>query len=134
MLNNASQTGMCSIVLTKKLVTGLINMTDFKIVTKLADTLSTSDFEGTLQDVLLRIEELYSKHGPDARLDYNRYFFYEYDHEPTPRYELYIKREETEAEAKQRLMQDAEQTRQREEREKAEFERLQKKFGQTVDK
>ena len=93
------------------------------------DDVSTWEFEGTLATVLERVQAMIQEHGPDARLDYNRNFYYDYDNDPTPRYELYVVREENDAEVKQRLMQEAEYTRKREEAEKAEFERLSKKFG-----
>lgn len=100
-----------------------------KIINDRVEDISTWEFEGSLADVKQHIQNLIDKHGPDARLDYNRHFYYDYDNEPTPRYELYIKREENDAEVKQRLMEEAEYTRQREERERAEFERLSQKFG-----
>lgn len=105
-------------------------MTNRKIITEQVDDLSMWEMEGTLQDVLARIEGLIAKHGPEARLDYNAHFYYPYESVPSPRYELTIKREETDAEAKQRLMQEAEHNRKREENEKAEFERLAKKYGE----
>ena len=98
-------------------------------INDMVDDVSTWEFEGTLATVLERVQAMIQEHGPDARLDYNRNFYYDYDNEPTPRYELYVVREENDAEVKQRLMQEAEYTRKREEDEKAEFERLSKKFG-----
>lgn len=104
-------------------------MTKRKIITENVDDVSTYEFEGTLQNVLEHVQRLIEKHGPEARLDYNAHFYYPYENIPSPRYELTIKREESDAEAKQRLMQEAEETRKRNEREKAEFERLAKKYG-----
>lgn len=98
-------------------------------INDMVDDVSTWEFEGTLATVLERVQAMIQEHGPDARLDYNRNFYYDYDNDPTPRYELYVVREENDAEVKQRLMQEAEYTRKREEAEKAEFERLSKKFG-----
>lgn len=76
-----------------------------------------------------RVQELIKRHGPNARLHYNKNFYYEYDNYPSPRFELYIGREETDAELKQRLFEEAEHTRVREESERAVFERLSKKFA-----
>lgn len=92
------------------------------------EAIPTYDFEGTLSRVRDRIEELIKQHGPDASLNYDKHFYYDYDNEPTPRYELYVEREENDAEVKQRLFLQAENIRKREEAEKAEFERLSKKF------
>ncbi len=94
------------------------------------DNLSTWEFEGTLSTVVERLQTLIKQHGPNARLDYNEHFYYDYDPNPSPRFELFVEREENDAELKQRLMQEAEYTRKREEAEKAEFERLSKKFGE----
>ena len=93
------------------------------------DDVSTWEFEGTLATVLERVQAIIQEHGPDARLDYNRNFYYDYDNEPTPRYELYVVREENDEEFNKRLAEQAEYDRQREAAEKAEFERLSKKFG-----
>lgn len=104
-------------------------MTKRKIINERVEEVSTWQFEGSLSSVLERVQEMIKEHGPDATLDYNRHFYYDYDNEPTPRYELYKKREENDAELKQRLFEEAEHTRKREEADKAEFERLSKKFG-----
>jgi hypothetical protein len=104
-------------------------MTKRKMITLKVDYMSTYEFEGPLQKTLERIQELITEHGPEARLDYNAHFYYDYDNEPSPRYEVIITREETDAEAKQRLMQEAEDTRKRNEHERKEFERLAKKYG-----
>jgi hypothetical protein len=93
------------------------------------DDISTWEFEGTLATVLERVQTLIERHGPDARVNYNQHFYYDYDNEPTPRYELYAEREETDDELKVRMLEQAEHIRKREEAEKAEFERLSKKFG-----
>jgi len=94
------------------------------------DDISTWEFEDTLATVLERVQALIERHGPDARVNYNQYFYYDYDNGPTPRYELYVEREESDDEFKVRMLELAEHIRKREEAEKAEFERLSKKFGE----
>ena len=91
--------------------------------------ISIWEFEGNLATVLENIQNLIQHHGPGANLVYNKNFYYEYDNQPSPRFELYVEREENDAELKQRLFEQAEHIRKREEAEKAEFERLSKKFG-----
>jgi len=98
-------------------------------IKKRVEEISTWEFEGPLSLSLQRIQELIERYGPDAHLDYNAHFYYDYDSEPSPRFELYVEREENDAEFKQRLFEQAEYNRKREEAEKAEFERLSKKFG-----
>jgi hypothetical protein len=100
-----------------------------KIITAKVGYSSTYEFEGSLKDVAERIQELIKEHGPEAWLDYNPHYYYDYDNEPSPRYEIYIKREETDDEVKLRRLTEAEEKRKRDEREKKEFERLAKKYG-----
>lgn len=104
-------------------------MTKPKIITLQVGYVSTYEFEGKLGDIKNRVQELIEEHGDKARLDYNARFYYEYDNEPSPRYEIIIEREETEAEAKARAKQTRADNAAREAREKAEFERLSKKYG-----
>jgi hypothetical protein len=107
-------------------------MNERRKINEMVDDVSTWEFEGTLSTVLERVQAMIQEHGPDARLDYNRNFYYEYDNDPTPRFELYVEREENDAELKQRLFEQAEHIRKREEAEKAEFERLSKKFKEVT--
>ena len=104
-------------------------MTQRRKINEMVDDVSTWEFEGTLATVLERVQAMIQEHGPDARLDYNRNFYYDYDNDPTPRFELYVVREENDEEFNKRLADQAEYDRQREAAEKAEFERLSKKFG-----
>jgi hypothetical protein len=104
-------------------------MTKRKIITEKVSYSSTYEFEGSLQSVLERVQELIKEHGPEAWLDYNPHYYYDYDNEPSPRYEIYIKREETDDEVKLRVLSEAEEKRKREDVERKEFERLSKKFG-----
>lgn len=98
-------------------------------IRKQVEEISIWEFEGNLSTILERVQDLIKKYGPEARVDYNKNFYYEYDNEPSPRFELYVEREETDAELKLRVLQTAEHIRRHEEAEKAEFERLQAKFG-----
>ena len=106
-------------------------MTTRRKINEMVDDVSTWEFEGTLATVLERVQAMIQEHGPDARLDYNRNFYYDYDNDPTPRFELYVEREENDEEFNKRLAEQAEYDRQREAAEKAEFERLSKKFGKS---
>lgn len=100
-------------------------------ISKQVGYLSTYELEGNLSLIVERIQKLIKEHGPDARLMLNEHFYYDYDNEPTPRFELYVDREENDAEVMQRLFEQAEYIHKKEEAEKAEFERLAKKFGMT---
>ena len=106
-------------------------MTTRRKINEMVDDVSTWEFEGTLATVLERVQAMIQEHGPDARLDYNRNFYYDYDNDPSPRFELYVIREENDEEFNKRLADQAEYDRQREAAEKAEFERLSKKFGES---
>ena len=106
-------------------------MNERKIISAMEDTVSMWEMEGTLADVKQRIQALIDKHGPDAKLDYNAHFYYDYDNEPSPRFELYVKREENDKEFMDRRSQEQHWEQEREARDKAEFERLSKKFGES---
>ena len=106
-------------------------MTQRKVISEQIANFPAYHFEGVLSSVLERVQEMIKIHGGDARIDYNQYFHYEYDNYPTPRYELYVDRIENDAELKQRLFEQAEHIRKREETDKAEFERLSKIFKDT---
>ena len=106
-------------------------MTTRRKINDMVDDVSTWEFEGTLATVLERVQAMIQEHGPDARLDYNRNFYYDYDNDPSPRFELYVIREENDEEFNKRLADQAEYDRQREAAEKAEFERLSKKFKES---
>lgn len=104
-------------------------MNERKIINEQVDDVSMWEMEGTLATVLERIQELIKKHGPEARLDYNGNFYYPYENSPSPRYELYVKREETDKEFMDRRSEERRYQEERDAREKAEFERLAKKYG-----
>ncbi len=100
-----------------------------KVITVVAYSFSPSNFEGTLESIQKEIETLIKEYGKDARLDYNKYFYYPYEREASPQYEVMINREETDEEYETRIGKEQAMAVEREAREKAEFERLSKKFG-----
>jgi hypothetical protein len=68
-------------------------------------------------------------HGKDARLDYDSLYCEQYSSEASPRFGVLVSREETEEEYNRRVTVEKELESTREARERAEFERLSKKFG-----
>jgi len=102
-----------------------------KIITVTAHTLSPYDFEGTLEDVLKEVKVLIDEYGSQARLDYNRYYQEQYSSEASPQYDVLVSREETEEEYQSRVAVEKALGDDREARERAEFERLSKKFGKS---
>ncbi len=101
-----------------------------KIISVEVDTMSPSDFEGTLADARQKINELIDEYGPVARLDWNRYFYYDYATQPSPRFELYVDREETDEEFEKRVVQEKKLEAEQEKRDRKELVRLQKKLGE----
>ena len=69
-----------------------------RIVTEHKYDIGTYDFEGTLEDVRARIDEWIQSYGPKARLDWDPYFYYPYESQPSPRYNILVDREETDEE------------------------------------
>jgi hypothetical protein len=90
---------------------------------------SPGDFEGTLVDLRGKINDWIDLYGPTARLDWDPHFYYDYDPNPSPRFNIIGWREETDKELAIRLEKDEEMKTLTDRRDEAEFERLQKKFG-----
>ncbi len=101
-----------------------------KIISVEADTLSPLELDGTLADARTKINELIDEYGPTARFNWNRYFHHAYDSEPSPRFEIYVSREETDEEYNTRTREEAVRKSIQDEHDRKEFERLQKKFGE----
>jgi hypothetical protein len=104
-------------------------MSKRKNVIVTAHTFSPYDFEGTLETVLKEVYELIKVHGKDARLDYDSLYCEQYSSEASPQFRILVSREETEEEYQSRVAVEKALGDDREARERAEFERLSKKFG-----
>lgn len=100
-----------------------------KKITVTAETFSASNFEGNLGDLAQTVENLIKQYGKDAYLNYDKNYYYPYDSESTPSYEVRIVREENDEEYQKRLQEENKYRKEIEERERAEFERLSKKYG-----
>jgi hypothetical protein len=104
-------------------------MSKKQIITVDVEDISPYDFESTLGNVKARIEDFIAKYGIDARLSWDPNFWYQYDSSPSPRFNVSINREETDAEYDKRILNEKTNASMQEERERKEFERLQSKFG-----
>ena len=102
-----------------------------KIITVTAQTFSPYDFERTLENLLKEVKELIKVYGKDARLDYDPHHYEPYSSEASPRFGILVSREETEEEYQSRVAEEKALGDDREARERAEFERLSKKFGKS---
>jgi len=102
-----------------------------QVITEIVATFYSGHFDGTLASAAKEIQTLIKKYGKDAKLYYNPNHFYPYEPDPSPQYEVSISREETDEEYDIRLTKEKALKDERERREKAEFERLSKKFGAT---
>jgi hypothetical protein len=100
-----------------------------KIITVMVNDVSTWELEGKLSDVSALIQEWIKKYGADARLNWDPDYWPQYNDSPSPRYEIKIDREETDAEYEKRIEAENFSKNLHEAREREEFERLQKKFG-----
>jgi hypothetical protein len=97
-------------------------------ITTILEDVSPYDLECSLSDLGNKIQDWINKYGPDARLDWDAYFQYGHDSNPSPRFNIKIDREETEDEYDERLQKESVQQSAREAQERAEFERLRTKF------
>lgn len=99
-----------------------------KLVKVDIDNLSPSDLDGSLNDLRNQIEGLINKHGKDAKIYYDKYHHYQYDHEPSPRFDISIQREETDDEYNKRIEYESARKKAQEARDLAEYNRLKDKF------
>lgn len=104
------------------------------IITETLYELSPGSLGGGLDEAIQYLQELKNDYrgcltpGSRLRLDWNRDFWYDYDPAPTPMYLLKLDRPETDAEYATRLARESAQQQARELAERAEYERLAKKF------
>lgn len=100
-----------------------------KIIRVKVDHISPSSLPSTLSGVKDFISGLIEEYGPDALFDWDPYHWEAYDNNPSPRYDVIIRREETDEEYAKRVQEENIRKEEQDKREKAEFERLSKKFG-----
>jgi hypothetical protein len=93
------------------------------------ESLSGYDFESSLSSLKDLIQGLIEKYGPDARLDWDPDFYELYNPSPSPKFHVYVRRMENNEEYENRVAQETKRLRENEDRERQEFNRLQKKFG-----
>lgn len=100
------------------------------ITETLDQDLAPYEFERNLGELVVFVTELAQRHGNDAYLDWHpNYYYSAYDRDPSPRFLLKKKRPETEAEYSLRVNKENAEKKQIADRELAELERLQKKYG-----
>ena len=100
-----------------------------KIITEMVTDVSPSEMEGTLQQVLAQVQQWVTNHGPDARLNWDGDHWPRYSDSPSPRYEININREETDAEYQKRIADETLKETLQDSRDRKEYARLQGKFG-----
>lgn len=100
---------------------------------KMIDVIARDDVKyalnGKLKDALKEIQTLIEEHGEDATLDIDRECEAYSDHYYAYA-RIYVKREETDQEFATRLTKEAKRKAERVARDKAEYERLKKEFGE----
>ena len=101
-----------------------------RIITENKDYISPYDFATSLGDLHAQIGALIQEHGYNARLDWEPDFHYNYEHNPSPRFNIQIQREETDKEYEIRLAGEQAAKEVRESREREEYARLKSKFGE----
>jgi hypothetical protein len=100
-----------------------------KIVREQLTDVSPYDLDGTLADMLDRVNQWIEDYGVNARLDWDAHFHHDYDSNPSPRFNIVRDREENDEEYNRRIAKEKLDKQIGEARELAELERLQKKFA-----
>lgn len=105
-------------------------MSKKKIISIPARDISPYEFEGSLTDLKDRIQSWIDQYGPTAYVAWDPHFQHAYEHDPSPRFDIMVSREETDAEVAKRDKEDSERKEAIRKRDLAEFERLKKQFGE----
>jgi hypothetical protein len=103
-----------------------------KMISEVVGNLMPYEFEGKLADVIEQLNHYVKEYGPDAVLDWDEYFQYPYDQGHSPRFLIRRERAETDEERILRLQDEKASQKKRDERERAEYERLAAKYGAKV--
>jgi hypothetical protein len=101
------------------------------VITETVGDVTPYDIDGSLEQLEKQVQELIAKHGKDARLSWDSNFYYPYESNPSPRFHIRVDREESDKEYTDRVARSKADNAAREIREKAEFERLAKKYGKS---
>ncbi len=107
-----------------------MNKNKKKIITVDVEDVSPYSIATNLADVKAFFDSLLEKYGPDARIEWDPNFHYDYDVNPTPRFYVQVRREENDEEFQKRSEIEDKYRIEQERRDLAEFERLQRVFGQ----
>ena len=101
-----------------------------KILVENVEDIAPYDLECTLAELNDKVQDWIVKYGPTARIDWEPNFYYAYDQNPSPRFNIQRNREETDEEQEKRIRLEKESKQAREARDRAEFERLKKVLGE----
>lgn len=105
-------------------------MTQKRIINKVLVTdISPHEFEMSLSNLQLHIQEWINRHGPDAKLEYDRYHYEPYENDPNPIFRITRDFVETDDELNSRIQTELLRKNEQDVSEREEYERLQKKFG-----
>lgn len=99
-----------------------------RIITDTITDVSPYELECSFADLRKRVDEWIDQYGENARLAWDAHFYYDYDSNPSPRFNIMCDREETDEEIAIRVAKERQDKDLAEERDRAEFKRLQKKF------
>jgi len=101
-----------------------------KIIPVSVEDFSPREFEGTLKALKDRVQMWIDEYGPESYVDWDPDFYYEYEPNPSPRFNIMIQREETDQEYAIRTEKEEEAKALREKWDREQFEKLKKQFGE----
>jgi len=101
-----------------------------RIIAVQVTDISPYEFEGTLAQIKSQIDSWLQSHGPEARIEWEPDYWPQYNDSPSPRFNLKIEREETDTEYSMRVAKEKEHKAALTERDRKEYERLKKQFGE----
>jgi hypothetical protein len=104
-------------------------MADKITITETIETITCSEFHRPVTELIVMMDDLVQKYGPDVYLDYERDFHYPYDEYSTPVYHLQRRRLETDEEYEVRIKYETLREQQQRERDELQFEMLKRRLG-----
>ena len=101
----------------------------YRNIIETKDKINPYEFDKTLLECRNFLDELLKEHGENAYIEWHRDYYESYDVEPSPRFFIKAERKETDSEYNERIEKEKSIQKEREKQEKAEYKRLQQKFG-----
>lgn len=100
------------------------------IISETVSEVSPYELETSLEKLRNRFDDWITQYGPNAKFNWDPDNWVQYADSPSPQFTIKVEREETDKEHEQRISVGKAQKAEKENRERQEYERLRKLFGE----